>query len=98
MSLDNEVFFSSANVWEIEIKAALGKLERPATEVAQAARAQGFAELPITSAHAVRAARLPMHHRDPFDRMLIGQAMEEGLTVVTSDALFAPYGVDVWAA
>ena len=73
----------------------LGKLEVPAADVAAEAGAQGFTELVITSTHAVRAGRLPMHHRDPFDRMLIGQALSEGLTVVKADALFAPYDVPV---
>lgn len=91
----HEVYFSAASIWEIEIKAALGKLERPSADVAVEARAQGFTELVITSEHAVRAARLPLHHRDPFDRMLVAQALEEGLSLVTDDALVAAYDVAV---
>lgn len=90
----NEVFFTPAGVWEIEIKVSIGKLERPAADVVEAARAV-FAELPITAAHAAAAGRLPLHHRDPFDRMIIAQALAEGLTVVTPDEKFAPYGVPV---
>lgn len=91
----HEVYFSAASIWEIEIKAALGKLARPPGDVAAEARAQGFTELVITSEHAVRAARLPPHHRDPFDRMLVAQAQQEGLTLVTDDALVAAYEVAV---
>ena len=92
---EHEVYFSPASIWEIEIKAAAGKLERPSADVAVEARAQGFTELVITSEHAVRAARLPLHHRDPFDRMLVAQAQERGLTLVTDDGLVATYDVPV---
>ena len=91
---ENEVFFTPANVWEIEIKVSVGKLERPATDVVQAARSS-FVELPITSLHAATAGQLPMHHRDPFDRMVIAQGQEEECTVVTPDDKFPLYNVDV---
>jgi PIN domain nuclease of toxin-antitoxin system len=54
-----------------------------------------FRELPVTHVHALAAGRLPPHHRDPFDRMLIAQAATEGMTLVSRDASVAPYGVDV---
>lgn len=92
--LSNEVFFTPANVWEIEIKGSIGKLERPASDVVEAARSS-FVELPITAPHAVTAGQLPMHHRDPFDRMIIAQGQEEGLVIVTPDETFALYDVDV---
>lgn len=60
-----------------------------------AARAQGYEDLPAIAVHAAAAGGLPLHHRDPFDRLLIAQALHEGLTVVTPDPLFAPYGVPV---
>lgn len=92
--LANEVFFTPANVWEIEIKVSIGKLERPASDVVEAARSS-FVELPITAPHAATAGQLPVHHRDPFDRMIIAQGQEEGLTIVTPDETFALYDVDV---
>ena len=91
---ESEVFFTPANVWEIEIKVAIGKLDRPAESVVEAARFS-FEEVPITSPHAALAGQLPMHHRDPFDRMIIAQGVEEELTVVTPDAAFSNYDVKV---
>lgn len=91
---ENEVFFTPANVWEIEIKVSIGKLERPVGDVVQAARSS-FDELLISSAHAATAGRLPMHHRDPFDRMIIAQGQEETCTVVTPDDKFPLYDIDV---
>lgn len=84
---------SAASLWEAEIKAALGKLELD-VDLADEAAAEGFAQVSITWAHATRAGRLPLHHRDPFDRMLIAQAQIEGLSVVTRDPTFAAYGVN----
>lgn len=91
---ENEVFFTPANVWEIEIKVAIGKLERPAESVVGAARSS-FEEVPISSPHAALAGQLPMHHRDPFDRMIIAQGIEEELTVVTPDGTFSNYDVEI---
>jgi PIN domain nuclease of toxin-antitoxin system len=86
------VAVSAASIWEAAIKAALGKLEVPES-LATAVGEEGFEPLPITLDHAERAGALPPHHRDPFDRMLIAQALAEGLTVVTHDPAFEPYGV-----
>lgn len=91
----NDVFFSAANIWEIEIKVAKGALARPASDLVAAAALQGYAELAISARHGEAAGRLPLHHRDPFDRVLIAQAQAEGLTVVTRDRAFAPYGISV---
>jgi PIN domain nuclease of toxin-antitoxin system len=91
---EHEVFFSPANVWEIEIKVSIGKLERPAADVVRAARSS-FDELLVSSVHAATAGQLPMHHRDPFDRMIIAQGHEEESTVVTPDDKFSLYDVDV---
>ncbi len=90
----DEVFVSAASAWEIAIKVALGRL-RPARTVEQAAGDSGFVELPVTFQHASRVASLPWHHRDPFDRLLAAQAELEGLTLVTRDPAFEPYGVGV---
>jgi PIN domain nuclease of toxin-antitoxin system len=85
------VYASAASVWEIAIKRSLGKLE-----VADGwfeALQEDFEPLSITAAHARRAGALPQHHTDPFDRMVIAQALEEGLTIVTADAAFNRYDV-----
>jgi PIN domain nuclease of toxin-antitoxin system len=89
-----QVFVSAASAWEIAIKAELGKIRSTRT-VAQACEAAGFEELPVTFAHAAAVQRLKRVHRDPFDRLLVAQALEEGLTVATRDPVFARYGVKV---
>jgi PIN domain nuclease of toxin-antitoxin system len=88
----DEVFVSVASAWEASIKASLGKL-KAAAPMSTVARAYGFRELRISFEHAERVASLPKLHRDPFDRMLIAQAFVEGLTIVTRDPEFPPYGV-----
>jgi PIN domain nuclease of toxin-antitoxin system len=88
----SEVFVSVASVWEIAIKRALGKLHAPGS-LTQAIGAVGFRELPIAALHAEQAGGLPLHHTDPFDRMLVAQAQAEGLTVVTRDANIPRYGI-----
>ncbi|MBA3368141.1 MAG: type II toxin-antitoxin system VapC family toxin [Geodermatophilaceae bacterium] len=85
---------SAATLWEIEIKRTLGKLDAPDDVLDQVA-ASGFGQLPITAAHAVAAGRLPRHHDDPFDRMLIAQALAEQRTIVTRDRRFEQYGVAI---
>jgi PIN domain nuclease of toxin-antitoxin system len=88
------VYFSAASAWELEIKAARGKLSLPANWLL-AAESTGFLQIPVTATLAQASARLPWHHSDPFDRMIIAQAMEHGLQVATRDAFFGPYGVPV---
>lgn len=85
---------SAASVWEIEIKRSTGGLEAPA-DVAKRALEEGFEGLDITIAHALEAGSLPLHHRDPFDRMLVAQARLEGLTLVTADARLSSYEVPI---
>ena len=92
-----EVLVSAASIWEAEIKAASGKLKMRADLVDQA-RLNDFTELAVTFQHATAAARLPRHHGDPFDRMLIAQAQLEGFTVVTRDPAFRDYNVPLLAA
>jgi len=89
----NAVYVSAASTWEIAIKAALGKLRADLHAVAAAARATGFEELAVSVPHTLRVQGLARHHRDPFDRMLVAQALEEGLTIVTHDPSFASYQV-----
>jgi len=92
----DEVLVSVASAWEIAIKVNLGKLslDAPSAEsfFEEQMRANSFAYLPIAPAHAFRAAALPLHHRDPFDRLLIAQAFAEGLSLVTREN-FAAYGI-----
>jgi PIN domain nuclease of toxin-antitoxin system len=89
----NEVLFSAASIWEIAVKAALGRVDFRvhAAEIARAATASGFTELPVWSAAAARVAELPMHHRDPFDRLLVAQAMSEPAKLYTVDPRLGPY-------
>ena len=87
---------SAASVWEISIKQANGRLDAPVDLLATIA--DDFATLPMTAGHAMAAGRLPPHHADPFDRMLIAQARVEGLTLVSVDRRFADYDVALLAA
>ncbi|MDG6108349.1 type II toxin-antitoxin system VapC family toxin [Dactylosporangium aurantiacum] len=92
---DLNVYISPATIWEVASKQSLGKLQ-PA-DLPERIRDSGFRELPITSAHAIAAGRLPLIHRDPFDRILIAQAQLEELTLVTRDAHIHKYDVDFLA-
>jgi PIN domain nuclease of toxin-antitoxin system len=96
--LDQEadVYVSSATVWEVTIKQALGKLE-PA-DLPERICDSGFRLLDITAEHGIAAGRLPMHHRDPFDRMLVAQAQLEGLTLVSRDPQVQKYNVEFLSA
>lgn len=89
---ERAVYFSAASAWELELKAARGKLELPDDWLDAAART-GFLELPVTAADARASARLPWHHADPFDRVLVAQALARGLRIATRDPLMASYGV-----
>jgi PIN domain nuclease of toxin-antitoxin system len=90
----NELWFSVASVWEMGIKVALGKLPLPEpidSYISSRMVQLGTRSLQITSVHALRAAALPLHHRDPFDRMLIAQAQIEEMTLVSADSIFKQY-------
>ena len=91
------VAVSAATAFEIRTKAAIGKLTFDG-DIAVHMKREGFDELPVTVAHAVAAGSLPLIHKDPFDRLLIGQARCERMTVATRDATFQRYGVPVLAA
>jgi PIN domain nuclease of toxin-antitoxin system len=90
----NLVFVSAVVIWEIRIKQTVGKLKIP-TAFRQILAQQPFNWLPITVDHAHALEGLPLHHRDPFDRMLIAQAQIEGFTVVTHDSIFRKYKIPV---
>lgn len=93
----NHVVVSVASLWELSIKQSLGKLVVE-VDLRDHAMEQGFAELPIDGRHAVAVRKLPLHHRDPFDRLLVAQARIEGLTTVTADRRFAAYDVPILPA
>lgn len=90
-----EVFVSAASIWELAIKARLGRIACDTGQVADAIEAVGFRHLPITAAHAARVANLPAVHQDPFDRLLVAQGQCEGMRLLTADSALADYGNDV---
>jgi PIN domain nuclease of toxin-antitoxin system len=96
----NECLVSIATAWEVAIKVSRGSQRVEGTLdrfLPEQIAANGFRALPIDLKHAARLATLPFHHRDPFDRLLVAQAIEEDLPVVTADPAFAEYGVrQVW--
>jgi PIN domain nuclease of toxin-antitoxin system len=94
---DPDVYVSAATVWEVAIKQAAGKLTAPA-DLPERIRGSGFAELAINSEHAIAAGRLPLIHRDPFDRMLVAQARCEDFALVTRDPECQKYEVSVLPA
>ena len=91
------VLVSSASAWEIGVKVSLGKLRAP-VDLAEQLRDKRFTPLPVSIAHGLRVGALPLHHRDPFDRLLVAQAQLEGLTIVTRDDRIAQYEVETLAA
>ena len=97
---DETCFFSLASSWEMAIKISLGRLklaQRLDRFVAEHVAANGLQPLPVQLPHAARVAELPFHHRDPFDRLLAAQALEEGLSIVSVDPMFGKYGVKrIW--
>ncbi len=94
---ENDVIVSSVSVWEVAIKQATGKLETPGS-LLEALDEVSFASLSISHEHANLAGSLPLHHSDPFDRMLVAQAILEGLTLVTRDRTLGRYGAPIQAA
>lgn len=88
----NEVFVSVVSAWEVEIKAAKGKLSMLGP-LGDALARQRFGSLPVTLRHVLAVESLPRHHRDPFDRMLIVQALLEGMTLVSSDRKMRDYPI-----
>ena len=93
----NDVIVSAATVWELSIKRQLGKVDMPPNLVDQC-RSEGFALLAMDARHADRAGSLPLHHADPFDRMLVAQAELDTLVLVTRDRTLASYGVQLLTA
>lgn len=91
---DASVIGSAVNIWEIAIKRSIGKLDAPDDLIERADKA-GAELLPITPRHAQAVGELPLHHRDPFDRLLIAQARLEGCAIVTGDRAFPAYDVPI---
>lgn len=85
------VYISAASIWETSIKIRLGKLQADANDLIAGIASSGFVELPISAMHGAVAASLPDYHRDPFDRMLIAQAMSEPLRLLTADGMLKQY-------
>lgn len=90
----NAGLISTAALWELVIKASLGKLALP-NDVETMVSSQGFSVLPITFVHLRRFAALPRHHKDPFDLMMIAQALAEGIPIASADRRFAAYDVQI---
>ena len=96
--VNNECYLSLASCWELAIKASLGKLRLTSPVerfVSEQITANGFTLLNIELRHTAKVEKLPFHHRDPFDRLLIAQALAEKLTIVSADKIFRDYGVKV---
>lgn len=91
---ENEVLISVVTLWEIAIKSAIGKFDA-SDDIREEFAHRGFGELVITGDHAWAVAELPLHHRDPFDRLLIAQAKLEKLVLVSADDRLRPYGVPI---
>lgn len=94
---ENEVYFSAASIWEVAIKSALRKpdFQVDAAELIAALDKMEFAELPVRAIHAAEVARLPSGHKDPFDRLLVAQAISEPLILLTNDDALLPYSDNV---
>lgn len=93
----NPVLVSAVSSWEIGVKTAIGKLRTP-FDLTEQLRVKRFRQLHVTIEHGLRVGELPLHHRDPFDRLLVAQAQLEGLTIVTRDPRIARYDVATLAA
>ena len=91
----NSIIVSAVVPWELAIKTNIGKLRVHGLLANWASKiaAEGFREIPVESAHAIRAGLLPRHHKDPFDRMLVAQAQATGWPIVSADPMFDRYGV-----
>lgn len=91
---DNLVFVSAASAWEIAIKKSLAKLQAP-DDLAEQITEKRFTPLAISINHALTIEKLPLHHQDPFDRILIAQAIWDKLTIITRDRKFISYDIDI---
>jgi PIN domain nuclease of toxin-antitoxin system len=90
--MENEIFVSAATFWEIAMNRNRGRMRFPG-DIGEEIRAANFVELPVTGAHYEASVALPEIHRDPFDRLIVAQALSEGLVLVTRDKLLGAYNV-----
>jgi len=97
MDEDNHILFSAASVWEVAIKHSLSPEQMPVSgaDLLDCVRDAGYFELPVTSVHAAAIEALPRRHKDPFDRILLAQAMSEPVRLLTHDSLLGGYGEPV---
>jgi PIN domain nuclease of toxin-antitoxin system len=95
MNTVNTVLVSAATAWELSIKVNLGKMDAMVllTDLPHRLEQAGFSELPITLSHAIRAGLLPLHHRDPFDRLLVAQAQDLGVSILSADSSLDAYDI-----
>ncbi len=91
----NKVYVSAVSIWELAIKAGLGRIDLPFPDLEAAIAGADFSELPVTIPQTLRLRDLPRHHRDPFDRLLVAQALEEGMSLVSADRALRAYPVKV---
>jgi PIN domain nuclease of toxin-antitoxin system len=94
----NQIFFSAASGWEIAVKSRLGKLvlpRLPGKYIPEQVRLNDFQVMPVELSHALHVHSLPLHHRDPFDHVLIAQSVLEGMPIITRDGQFAAYEVSI---
>jgi PIN domain nuclease of toxin-antitoxin system len=91
LSVDTEIFVSTASWWEIAIKTSIGKLDADVQMLRAASGQSGFLELPVLGIHAETLAKLPMLHKDPFDRLIVSQAITEPMRLLTSDSELEAY-------
>jgi len=92
MEAAEQIYVSAASIWEIAVKSRLGKIEAGVIDLVEAIEESGFLELPVRALHAVGVAELPLYHTDPFDRLLVSQAMAEPLRLLTVDTVLRQYG------
>jgi PIN domain nuclease of toxin-antitoxin system len=96
---DNQLYLSVASIWEMQIKVGVGKLvfKQPLSEIIEYQRSEnGISILPVERSHIWQLAALPSHHNDPFDRMLVAQALSENMALITSDRHIARYPVELF--
>jgi len=94
----NDIFLSAASGWEMAIKTQLGKLQLPdhfEQFIAEQLFRNNITSLPVMMSHALHVQSLPLHHRDPFDRLLIAQSQLEKMPIITTDSVFADYDVEI---
>ena len=95
---ENDIFLSAASGWEMAIKTQLGKLQLPdhfEQFIAEQLFRNNITSLPVMMSHALHVQSLPLHHRDPFDRLLIAQSQLEKMSIITTDSAFADYDVEI---